>query len=143
MWGTTVLGSALTGLLFTRSQEETQPGGLTRPGQTEKSIPYHLLSCWVPVGGEQGGGNSLAAREHAASVLSRRAAVWVVGFVLCFPLICIVIVTVPLVCCSVKLPSSRPTSFCLFLSILLHTSAEGGASMWRFCCWPQTNHNNH
>jgi len=46
-------------------------------------------------------------------------------FVLCIPLFCIVVVPVPFVCCSVKLPLSRPTSFCLFLSILLRTAAGG------------------
>jgi len=38
----------------------------------------------------------------------------------------------PSVCCSVKLPLSRPTSFCLFLSILLCTPAGGGVATWRF-----------
>jgi len=33
------------------------------------------------------------------------------GFVLCIPLFCVVAVAVPFVCCSVKLPLSRPTSF--------------------------------
>jgi len=70
-----------------------------------------------------------------------RAALWVVPFVLCFLLICTVVVPVPFVCCSVKLPLSRPTSFCLFLSILLHTPARGGAAAWRFCCRAQPNHN--
>jgi len=51
-----------------------------------------------------------------------------VCFVLCIPLICIVVVPVPSVCCSVKLPLSRPTGFCLFLSILLRTPAGGGAA---------------
>ena len=48
-----VLGLARTGLIFTRLQEGAQPGGLTQPqpGQTEPSIPYHVPSCWVPVGG--------------------------------------------------------------------------------------------
>jgi len=46
-----VLGSARTGLIFTRSQEGTQPGRLTQPGQTEQGIPYHVLPCWVLVGG--------------------------------------------------------------------------------------------
>ena len=31
-------------------------------------------------------------------------------------------------CCSVKLPLSRPTSFCLFLSILLRTLVGGGTA---------------
>jgi len=46
-----VLGLARTGLIFTGIQEGTQPGGLTPPGQTEQGIPYHVPSCWVPVGG--------------------------------------------------------------------------------------------
>ena len=46
-----VLGSARTGLFFTRSQEVTQPGGLTPLGQTEQGIPHHVSSCWVLVGG--------------------------------------------------------------------------------------------
>jgi len=47
-----VLGSARTGLIFTRIQEGAQPGGLTQPqpGQIEPGIPYHVPSCWVPVG---------------------------------------------------------------------------------------------
>jgi len=70
-----------------------------------------------------------------------RAALQVVRFVLCFLLICIVVVTVPFVCCSVELPLSQPTSFCLFLSILLRTPVGRGTAMWHFCCRPQPNHN--
>ena len=49
--GFTVVGLARTGLIFTRTQEGTQLGRLTQPGQTEQGIPYHVPSCWVPVGG--------------------------------------------------------------------------------------------
>jgi len=76
----------------------------TWPDRAGYSIP-----CAVMLGsggGELSGGNSLTAREHAAPVRSGRAALWVVWFVLCFPLICIVVVPVPFVCCSVKLPLS-------------------------------------
>jgi len=59
-----VLGLARTGLFFSGLQEGAQPGGLTPPGQTEQSIPYHVPSCWVPVGGELGDGNSLKAQER-------------------------------------------------------------------------------
>ena len=48
------------------------------------------------------------------------------------PLICIILVTVPFVCCSVKLPLSRPTGFCPFLSHLLCTLVWGGEATWRF-----------
>jgi len=61
-----VLGSARTGLIFTRIQEETQPGGLTQPGQTEPGIPYHVPSCWVPAGG------SWAAGSHSRLGSMRR-----------------------------------------------------------------------
>jgi len=40
----------------------------------------------------------------------------------------VVVVTVSFVCCSVILPLSPPTSFCLFLSFLLHTPVGGGAA---------------
>ena len=53
---TTVLGLARTGLIFTRRQEGAQPGGLTPPSHTEPGIPYHVLSCWVPVGGSWAAG---------------------------------------------------------------------------------------
>jgi len=46
-----VLVLARTGLIFTGIQEGAQTGGLTPPGQTEQGIPYHVPSCWVPVGG--------------------------------------------------------------------------------------------
>jgi len=119
-----VLGSARTGLIFTRNQEGAQPGGLaqSQSDQTEPGIPYHVPSCWVPVGGRRGG-NSLAARERAAPVLSGRTALWVVRFMLCFLLSCIVVVPVPSVCCSVKLPLSRPTSF---LPLSFHSPPHRG-----------------
>ena len=106
--------------------------GLTPPGQTESGIPYHVTSHWVRVGGAVRR-DSLAAEERAVPVLSRREGL-LCEFVSYFLLICIVVVTVPFVCCSVKLPLSRPTSFCLFLFILLHTTAGGGVTAWRFCC---------
>jgi len=100
-------------------------------------------SRWVPVAGSGMGGTQSRLGSVAATVWSRRAALWVVQFVLCFLLICIIVVAVPLVCCSAKLPLSRLTGFCLFLSILLHTPAGGGAAAWRFFCRPQPNHNTH
>jgi len=82
-------------------------GGLTQPqpGQTEQGIPYHVSSCWVPGGGQRGG-NSLAAREGSAVVQSERAVLFC-GFVLCIPLFCIVVVTVPSVCCSALIPTHQ------------------------------------
>ena len=106
-----VLGSARTGLIFHQN-----PGGNTA-GRADPTWPNragYSIPCVIMLG--SGGGRWAVAWE--------RVALWVVQFVLCF-LICIVVVTVPFVCCSVKLPLSRATSFCLFLSILLHTPAGG------------------
>jgi len=108
--------------------------GLTPPDQTEPA--RYSIPCDVTLGsgeGAQRGRDGLAAREGAAPVLSGRAGL-LCEFVSYFLLICIVVVPVPSVCCSVKLPLSRPTSFCLFLFILLRTPAGGGAATWRFCC---------
>jgi len=118
-----VLGSARTGLIFTRLQEGAQPDGLTQPqpGQTEPGIPYHVPSCWVPVGA--------ARRELTRSSVARGAGPVqesgsVVQSVLsCFLLFCIVAVTVPSVCCSVKLPLSRPTGF---LPLYFHSPPHRG-----------------
>jgi len=46
-----ILRSARAGLIFIRSQEGTQPDGLTQTGQIKQSVQYHVPSCWVPVGG--------------------------------------------------------------------------------------------
>jgi len=61
-------------------------------------------------------------REGSAVVQSERAVVFC-GFLLYIPLFCIVVVTVPLVCCSVKLPLSRPTSF---LTVYFHSPPHPG-----------------
>ena len=135
-----VLDSARTVLIFTGMQEGTQPGGLTQPGQTEQDIPYHVLSCWVPVGGS-GAAGTLSQLWSTQRLRTRRAALWVVLFVLCILLNCVIVVPVPFVCCSDKLPLSQPTSFCLFLSILLCTPAGGASAAWHFCCRPQPNYN--
>ena len=129
-----VLGLARTGLIFTGLQEGAQPGGGAWPhlARARCSIP-----CDVTLGSSGGSGaagNSLAARERAAPVLFResgcldRAVRWYV-FSFFVPLLFLF----PSVCCSVKLPLSRPTGFCLFLVILLRTPAGGGAAAWRFC----------
>jgi len=76
-----VLGSDRTGLIFTRSQERTQPGGLNQPGQTEQGTPYHVLSCWVLAGGSWAEASELwlgRARQWQAV----RVALWVLLF--CF-----------------------------------------------------------
>jgi len=111
-----VLGFARTGLIFTRIQEGTQPG------QTEQGIPYHVPSCRVLAGGELGGGNSVVARECAAAAVHESCSLRSV-FVLCILVIGIVVVTVLFVCCSVKLPLSRPTRF---LPVSFHSPPHPG-----------------
>ena len=111
----------------------------TWPNRAGYSIPHAVMLG--SGGGELGSGKGLAAWEHAAAAGSESYSLRFARFVLCILLICIVVVTVPFVCCSVKLPLSQPTSFCLFLSILLCTPAEGGAAPWCFCCWLQPNYN--
>ena len=127
-----------------------QNPGRGTAGQADPTWPNragYSIPCAVTLGsggGELSGQNSLVAWGHgrrSGPVRSGRAALWFVRFVLCFLLICIVVVTVPFVCCSVKLPLSRPTSFCLFLSILLRTPSGRGMAVWRFCCRSQPNHN--
>jgi len=94
----------------------------TWPNRAGYSIPFAVMQGSGV--GEWGGGNSLVAWERTVSGESGS----VVQFVLCILLICIVVVTVHFVCCSVKLPLSRPISFCLFLSILLRTPEGGGVA---------------
>jgi len=77
-------------------------------------------------GGELARGKAVMALELVGHRVVR-VALSVSWFVL-YILICIVVVTVPFVWCSVRLPLSRPTSFCLFPSILLPTPAGGGAA---------------
>jgi len=118
-----VLGLARTGLIFTGIQEGAQLGRLTQPqpGQTEPGIPYHVPSGWVPVGGGAQQELSRGSGGHSGgAVRERGSVVWSV--LSCFLLICIV-VTVPFVCCSVKLPLSRPTSF---LPVYFHSPPHCG-----------------
>jgi len=88
-----VLGSARTGLIFTRIWEGTQLDGLTQTGQIKQDIRYHVQSCWVPAAGKV-----IMAREHAGhQVVS--VALCISLYVLYILLISIVIVTVCFICC--------------------------------------------
>jgi len=119
-----------------------EPGGNTagRADPTRPNRAGHSVPCAVMQGFSWGScmvGCQLGNVRRQQAV---RVALFFCLFVLCILLICIVVVTVPFLCCSVKLPLSRPTSFCLFLSILLCTPAGGGAATWPFCCRPQPNY---
>jgi len=108
-----VLGLARTGLIFTKSQEGSQPCRLTPPGQTELGIPYHVPSCWFSVRGELGSGKAVAAREHTAAVGESSS--------LCSTLLfCVVSLSVsllflfPLFAVLLNCPYPNPPFFCLF-----------------------------
>jgi len=133
-----VLGLARTGLIFTRIQQGTQPGGLTQPGQTEPGIPYHVPSCWVPVGGAARQELTRGSGVRGASPVQESGSVAHVVRVVFSPYLyrccyCSLLFAVLLNC-----PYPDPPVFCLFLSILLRTPAGGGVAAWRFCCqWQQ------
>jgi len=131
---------ARRGLIFTGIQEGTQPGGLTQSGQTEQGILTMCRQAGFRLGGA--GQQELTRSSGAHSGGPGELVSVLCGLCRVFLLICIIVVPVPFVCCSVKLPLSRPTGFCLFLSIFLHTPAGGGAVMCRISCWLQPNHNN-
>ena len=111
----------------------------TWPNRAGYSIP-----CVVMVGsggGERGGRNSLTARERAAAVVEGGS----VGCAVCvvfFSLSVLLLFLFPLFAVLLNCPyPNRPTSCCLFLSVLLRTTVRGGAAAWCFCCWLQPNHN--
>jgi len=90
-------------------------------------------------GGELRGGNSLVARGGGRggrlSVLCSLCCVFSlsVSLLLLFPLFAVLL----------NCPYPDPPVFCLFLFILLHTPARGGAAMLHFCFLPQLNQNTH
>ena len=107
-----VLGLARTGLIFTRSQERTQLGWLTENGQIKQGVRYHVPPCWVPAG-------ELIRTEVNRAWGAVRVALCIHCFILYILLISIVVVTVFILCCSVKLPLSIPT---IFLPFSFHSS---------------------
>ena len=119
-----VLGSARIGLIFTRSQEGTQPGWLTQTGQTKQGIQYHVLSCSVLSG--EAGWREVNSGSGAPGIGRQELLCAFPLFLLC---ILIVVATVHFVCSSVKLPLSWPMSSAVFfLSILLPNPAGGGVT---------------
>ena len=105
-----VLGMAGIGLIFTRSQEGTQPGWLTQTGQTKWGIWYRVMSCSVPSGAAGQGRGQL----WLGTVLGIRWWESCSVHSIAFLLISIVVLSVRFLCCSVKLSLSWPTSFAFF-----------------------------
>jgi len=104
----------------------------TWPNRAGYSIP-----CAVMLGSGGGGqrsGNSLTARERGRRSCLGERLCGSCGSCRVFSLSVSLLFLFPFVCSSVKLPLSRPTSFCLFLFILLRTPAGGGVAAWHFCC---------
>jgi len=93
----------------------------TWPNRARYSIP-----CAVTLGsgwGEQRGGNSLAPGERGRRSGPGEWLSGSCGLCCAFLLIRIVVVPVPFVCCSVKLPLSTPTSF---LPVSFHSPPHPG-----------------
>ena len=87
----------------------------TPPGQTEPGIPYHVPSCWVPMGGSWAAG-TLSRLGSARRWRFRRAVLWVVRFVLCFLLISVSLLFLfPLFAVLLNCPyPDPPVSACFF-----------------------------
>jgi len=112
-----VLGSAMTGLIFTRIQEGAQPGGLTQPqpGQTEPGIPYHVPSCGVPVGGAARWELTRGSGARGASPVRESGSVGSCGLFCVFPLSVSLLLLFPLFAVLLNCPYPNPlVSACFF-----------------------------
>jgi len=112
------------------------------PHLTKQNRVFHTMCCHA---GFRWGGAGRRELTHGSGACSA-GPVWQSGSLGC--VVCVVhspyryhCCSCSLCCCSVKLPLSQPTSFCLFLSILLCTPEGRGVATWCFCCQPQPNHN--
>ena len=133
-----VLGLARAGLIFTRIQEGTQPGGLTPPGQTEQGIKqnrvFHTMCHHAGFrgGGDLRGGNSLAARERVAAVRERAAlfrGLYSAGLFCVFPFSVSFLLLFPLFTVLLNCPyPDPPISACFF---------PFSSALWRRERWPR------
>jgi len=106
---------------FHQKPEGTQPCQLTETGQKEQGIPYHVPPCWVP-------GEKLIVAQELVGHWVVRVTVCISLFVLCILLISVIVVTVPFVCCSVKLLTRFFAFFFPFSSPPQH-----GEGRWSDC----------
>jgi len=100
------------------------------PTPTWQNRAGYSIPCAVTLGSGGGGAAwqelTRGSRGHSGGLVQESGSVlralfcW---FVLGIPLFCIIVVTVPSVCCSVKLPLSRPTSF---LPVSFHSPPHPG-----------------
>ena len=115
--------------------------GLTPPGQTEPGIPHHVTSRWVPVEGGRHGGKALAAWGGATSVLFRESGC-LYGSLLCFLLICIVVVPVfPLFAVLLNCPYPDPPVSASFFSFSSARRRGEGRSHGAFVAGSSRNRN--
>ena len=70
--------------------------GLTPPGRTEPGVPYPVTSRWVPVGGAGRREGTRGLGGRSAGPVSGEQLSGLYGSLLCFLLICIVVVPVSL-----------------------------------------------
>ena len=136
-----VLGLGRTGLIFTRIQEGTQPGWLTQPGQTEQGIPYHVLSCWVLVGGSWAGGthSRLRSARHRSG-----PGEWLCescGLCCVFSLSVPLLFLFPLFTVLLNCPYPDPPVSASFFPFSSAPRQGEGWPRGAFCCWLQPNQN--
>ena len=106
---------ARTGLIFTGIQEGAQPGGLTQPqpGQAKPGIPYHVPSCWAPVGGS--GAAGISSWLGSARRQSGRERLCSAGLCSVFPLSVSLLLLFPLFAVLLNCPyPDPPVSACFF-----------------------------
>jgi len=93
------------------------------------------------LGGERGGGKSIAAGERAATVGSENCYLRFAILSCVFSLSVLLLFLFPLFAVLLNCPYPDPPVFCLFLFILLFTPAGEGVATWHFRCRPQPNYN--
>jgi len=124
-----VLGLARTGLIFIGIQQGAQLGGLTPPGQTEQGIPYHVLSCWVPVGGSWGAGThlQLGSARHQSGPGEQERLCGLCGLCCVFSLSVSLLFLFPLFAVLLNCPySDPPVSACFFAFSSAPWRGKGG-----------------
>ena len=113
------------------------------PTWPEPDIPYHMPSCWVPMGrGGSGTAGTLSwLRRAQQSCGPGERLSGLCGLCCVFCLSVSSLLLFPLFAVLLNCPYPDPPVFCLYLSILLCTLVGGGAAAWHFCCRLLPNQN--